>query len=144
MNYIGEYNHTLDAKGRVIVPAKFRELLGEKFIVCKGIDRCLVVYAMNEWEKFVANLNQLSNLNKNARDLKRFFMAGASEVECDKQGRILLPETLRKYANLESNIIFSGMGDKAEIWSKESWDDVSTIDDMESIAETLDSMGISI
>jgi len=144
MNYIGEYNHTLDAKGRVIVPAKFRELLGESFIVCKGIDRCLVVYAMDEWEKFVENLNKLSNLNKNARDLKRFFMAGATEVECDRQGRILLPETLRKHANLESNIVFSGMGDKAEIWSKESWDAVSTIDDMESIAETLDSMGISI
>ncbi len=144
MLFMGEYNHTLDTKGRVIVPAKFRELLGETFVVTKGLDGCLYVYPNSEWESYVEKLNALPMAKKESRTFKRFFMSGAAEVECDKQGRILLPNSLREFAGLEKDIVFIGVGNRAEIWSTAAWEDTSDFNDVDSIAESLDELGISI
>ena len=98
---MGEYNHTIDAKGRLIVPAKFREVLGDEFVVTKGLDNCLFVYPNDEWQKFEEKLQTLPLTNKNARQFTRFFLAGAADVELDKQGRILIPSVLREFASLQ-------------------------------------------
>ena len=118
---MGEYNHTIDAKGRLIVPAKFREVLGDEFVVTKGLDNCLFVYPNDEWQKFEEKLQTLPLTNKNARQFARFFVAGATPCELDKQGRILLPATLREFAGLEKDVVLTGMLNRIEIWSKEKW-----------------------
>ena len=93
--FMGEYNHTIDAKGRLIIPAKFREPLGEEFVLTRGLDGCLYIYPMDEWEAFEEKLRALPLTNKDARAFSRFFVAGATTCELDKQGRILVPQTLR-------------------------------------------------
>ena len=98
---IGEYEHSLDSKGRMILPAKIREDLGEKFIITKGLDGCLFGFSESEWNNFEEKLKQLPLTNKNARDFVRFFLSGAVEAETDKQGRILIPANLREYADLD-------------------------------------------
>ena len=102
--FMGEYNHTIDAKGRLIIPSKFRELLGEEFVLTKGLDGCLSIYPMDEWEAFEMKLRALPLTNKNARTFSRFFVAGATTCELDKQGRILVPQTLREFAGLEKDV----------------------------------------
>ena len=116
---MGEYNHTIDAKGRVIVPSKFRETLGDEFVVTKGLDGCLFVYDNNEWAAFEEKLKSLPITNKDARQFVRFFLAGAASVEVDKQGRILLPGSLREFAELIKDVVLIGVGSRIEIWSKE-------------------------
>lgn len=140
--FMGEYNHSIDAKGRVIVPAKFREELGEEFVVTLGLDGCLFVYPDEEWQSFVGKLKELPG-NKEARQLQRYFMAGAATCEVDKQGRILLPAKLREQAALEKEIVFVGVVGKIEIWSKERWDTNNTYDNMDEIAEHMSDLGIS-
>lgn len=140
--FMGEYNHSIDAKGRVIVPAKFREELGEEFVVTLGLDGCLFVYPDNEWQSFVAKLKELPG-NKEARQLQRYFMAGAATCEVDKQGRILLPAKLREQAALEKEIVFVGVVGKIEIWSKERWDANNNYDNMDEVAEHMSDLGIS-
>lgn len=140
--FMGEYNHSIDAKGRIIVPAKFRELLGDVFVVTQGLDGCLFVYPDEEWEKFVKELRELPG-SKEARQLQRYFMAGAALVEVDKQGRILLPLKLREQAKLEKDIVFVGVLSKIEIWSKERWDANNNYDDMDAIAENMSKFGLS-
>ena len=144
--FMGEYNHTIDAKGRLIVPAKFREILGDNFIVTKGLDGCLFVYPNDEWQKFEEKLQTLPLTNKNARQFTRFFLAGAADVELDKQGRILIPSVLREFASLQKDVVFVGVGSRIEIWSKESWNDsISNYDDnMDEVAENMDSLGFTI
>ena len=119
--FMGEYNHTIDAKGRLIIPARFRELLGEEFILTKGLDGCLSIYPMDAWEAFETKLRALPLTNKNARTFTRFFVAGATNCELDKQGRILVPQTLREFAGLEKEVVLTGNLDRIEIWSKEKW-----------------------
>lgn len=119
---MGEYLHTFDAKGRLILPAKFREELGEVFIVTKGLDNCLFVYAKEEWAILEGKLKQLPLGKPEARAFVRFFFAGAAEVECDKQGRVLLPPNLRDYAKLDKEIIILGVSNRVEVWSKTVWD----------------------
>ena len=102
--FMSEYNHTLDTKGRLIIPAKFRETLGEEFVISKGMDGCLFVYAGDDWNAFEQKLTSLPLINKEARQFARFFLAGAATVEVDKQGRILLPAHLREFAGLEKEI----------------------------------------
>ena len=102
--FMGEYNHTIDAKGRLIIPSKFRELLGEEFVLTKGLDGCLSIYPMDEWNAFEEKLRALPLTNKNARTFTRFFVAGATNCELDKQGRILVPQTLREFAGLEKTL----------------------------------------
>ena len=101
--FMGEYNHIIDAKGRLIIPARFRELLGEEFILTKGLDGCLSIYPMDAWEAFETKLRALPLTNKNARTFTRFFVAGATNCELDRQGRILVPQTLREFAGLEKD-----------------------------------------
>ena len=142
--FYGEYNHTIDAKGRLIIPAKYREVLGDTFYVTKGLDGCLFVYDKNEWAAFEEKLKSLPITSKDARKFVRFFLAGATMAEVDKQGRILIPASLRKYAELEKEVMLLGVGNRVEIWNKEKWEDASTYDDMDEVAEHMDGLGLSI
>ena len=142
--FMGEYNHIIDAKGRLIIPARFRELLGEEFILTKGLDGCLSIYPMDAWEAFETKLRALPLTNKNARTFTRFFVAGATNCELDRQGRILVPQTLREFAGLEKEVVLTGNLDRIEIWSKEKWSENCNYDDMDRIAESMQDMGIII
>ena len=142
--FMGEYNHTVDPKGRLIVPAKFREQLGDEFVVTKGLDGCLFVFPKNEWELFEEKLRDLPLTQKNARKFVRFFVAGANLCELDKQGRILVPQTLREFAGLEKDVVLTGNLNRIEVWSKEKWSENCDYDDMDSIAEGMQDMGIII
>ena len=142
--FMGEYNHIIDAKGRLIIPARFRELLGEEFILTKGLDGCLSIYPMDAWEAFETKLRALPLTNKNARTFTRFFVAGATNCELERQGRILVPQTLREFAGLEKEVVLTGNLDRIEIWSKEKWSENCNYDDMDSIAESMQDMGIII
>ncbi len=141
--FMGEYNHTIDSKGRLIVPAKFRESLGEHFMVTKGLDGCLFAYDNTEWANFEQNLKSLPGTGK-ARKFLRFFLAGAATVEVDKQGRILIPAVLREFAGLEKDVVMAGVGSHVEIWNKEAWEAISNYDDMEEIAENMAELGFGI
>ena len=142
--FMGEYSHSIDTKGRLIIPAKFRELLGEEFVLTKGLDGCLSIYPMDEWNAFEEKLKALPLTNKNARTFSRFFVAGATVCELDKQGRILVPATLREFAGLEKDVVLTGSLNRIEIWSKAKWIENSNYDDMDSIAEGMQEMGIVI
>ena len=144
--FMGEYNHTIDPKGRLIIPAKFREALGDEFVVTKGLDGCLFVYANTEWNNFEEKLRTLPLTNKNARQFTRFFLAGAAACEVDKQGRILIPQVLREFAKLEKDVVLVGVASRIEIWSKEVWEEsISTYDtDMDEVAENMENLGFSI
>ena len=115
--FIGEYQHTIDPKGRVILPAKFREELGEKFVVTKGLDNCLFVYPNEEWKNLEQKLRTLPLTSKEARAFIRFFFAGAAECEVDKQGRILIPSNLREHAKLDKELVIIGVSTRVEIQS---------------------------
>ncbi len=142
--FMGEYNHTIDAKGRIIVPSKFREILGDEFVVTKGLDGCLFVYDNHEWAAFEEQLKALPITNKDARAFVRFFLAGAASVEVDKQGRILLPGSLREFASLQKDAVLIGVGSRIEIWSRERWEDVASFEDMDTVAEHMADLGLSI
>ena len=118
---MGEFHHNLDTKGRLILPAKIRENLGEKFIITKGIDKCLFVYPLNEWESIIQKYRELPN-TKEARDFMRFFLSGASECEFDRLGRINIAEPLLKYASLNRECVIIGVNERLEIWNKDLWD----------------------
>ena len=119
---MGKFQNSIDAKSRMIVPAKFREQLGYKCVLTMGIDRCLYIYPMAEWEKFMNKLSALPMSDANARAFIRHFYANAVESEIDKQGRITLPADLREYANIDKELVTIGNLDKIEVWSKEEWD----------------------
>lgn len=142
--FMGEYNHTVDAKGRVIIPAKFRESLGDNFVITKGLDGCLFVFARNEWTSFEEKLRTLPIANKDARKFARFFLAGAADIEVDKQGRALLPSTLREFAALEKDVVLVGVSSRVEIWSRERWEDSTAFDNMDEIAEHMADLGLGI
>ena len=137
---IGEYQHSIDPKGRVIVPSKFREDLGERFYVTKGMGKSLFVLSPKEWEKLQEQIMAMP-MSK-ARQLQLFFFAGAAEVEPDKQGRILLPQHLRDHAGLTKDIAFVGVSRRAEIWDAESWAAFNASLTQESIAEAMDELGL--
>ncbi len=140
----GEYSHSIDAKGRLIIPAKFRELLGDQFVVTKGFDGCLFVFAEEGWNKFEEKLQSLPMDKPEARILGRFFISGAIDAELDKQGRILLPANLLQHAGIEKEAVIAGVGNRAEIWSKEKWEKASTFDDINEIAAKMSEYGLSI
>jgi len=121
---IGEYEHSLDTKGRLIMPAKLRESIGEKFIVTKGLDGCLFAFSLSEWSNFEQKLRTLPISNKDARAFSRFFFAGAIECEIDKQGRFLISSNLREFANFIKDVVIVGMDSRIEIWSKENGNSV--------------------
>lgn len=118
---MGEYEHTADVKGRLFLPAKFREELGEKFVATKGLEECIFVYPLHEWTQLEAKLKQLPLAKAEARAFVRFFFAGACELECDKQGRVLLPGKLREYAKLDREVAIIGVATRVEIWNKDAW-----------------------
>ena len=119
---IGEYNHNLDEKGRLIIPSKFREEMGEKIILTRGLDGCLFVYSLSNWENIVSRLNALPFTKKDARIFNRFFMSGATVCDFDKQGRINLPSPLISYANIEKECTIIGVNDRLEIWATDKFD----------------------
>ena len=137
--FIGEYHHTIDEKGRIIIPVKFREELGNNFIITRGIENCLFVYSKENWAKITDKLNSLPFTHKDARTFNRFFMSGATSVELDKQGRVNISKPLIDYANLIKDCVIIGTGDRLEVWSQESWESFfdSTKDSMSDIAENL-------
>jgi len=137
--FIGEYHHTIDEKGRIIIPAKFREELGNNFIITRGIENCLFVYSKENWAQITNKLNSLPFTKKDARTFNRFFMSGATDVELDKQGRVNISRPLIDYANLLKDCVIIGTGDRLEVWSQESWESFfdSTKDSMSDIAENL-------
>ena len=140
--FVGEFNHSIDAKGRVIIPAKLRDELGASFVVTMGLDGCLYAYPMNEWEKFLEKLEHLPG-SRDARTLQRMFMANAANVDMDKQGRALIPTGLREKAGLDKDIVFIGVLSKIEIWSKERLGDTSDDAGMEDIADRMSEYGLS-
>ena len=137
--FIGEYHHTIDDKGRIIIPAKFRDELGSNFVVTRGIESCLFVYPNKNWDQICEKLNSLPFTRKDARIFNRFFMSGATNVELDKQGRVNISKPLIDYANLLKDCVIIGTGDRLEVWSQESWESFfdSTKDSMSDIAENL-------
>ena len=141
---IGEYEHSLDAKGRLIMPAKIREDIGEKFIVTKGLDGCLFGFSQNEWNNFEEKLKTLPLTNKNARDFVRFFLSGATECEIDKQGRFLIASNLREYSSLEKEAVIIGVGTRIEIWNKDKWKTYNSEENIsaDEIAENMTMLGI--
>ncbi len=142
--FVGEYNHSIDSKGRITVPSKFRDMLGEHFTVTKGLDGCLWVFPGKEWEAFSQKLANLPIGKKEVRSFSRFFLAGACEAETDKMGRILLPQVLRDYAHLDSEAVVIGAGNRAEIWNKQAWEEISSFDDVDELAEKMGEYGLEI
>ncbi|WP_138202588.1 division/cell wall cluster transcriptional repressor MraZ [Haloimpatiens lingqiaonensis] len=141
--FIGEYQHALDSKNRMIVPSKLREGLGDKFVLTKGLDGCIYAYPMDEWAKLEEKLKGLPLTNKNARTFVRFFFSGANEVTPDKQGRVLIPQSLCEYGNIKKEIVSIGVATRIEIWSKENWDEYNNSNvDFDSIAEQMSELGI--
>lgn len=141
---IGEYQHTLDNKGRIIMPSKFREDLGDEFVITKGLDGCLFVYPKNEWKILEDKLKTLPLTNRDARAFVRFFFSGASECTLDKQGRVLIPANLREHSKLEKNAVIIGVATRLEIWSEEQWNNYTDDDNLsyDSIAEKMAELGI--
>ncbi len=139
-----EYLHTVDNKGRITLPAKFREELGDRFIITKGLDNCLFVYHKAEWAILENKLAKLPIAKPEVRAFVRFFFAGAAELDTDKQGRVLVPNNLREYAQLDKDVVIIGVSNRIEIWSSEQWtsynEKISPA--VTKIAETLADLGI--
>ena len=137
--FMGEYHHSIDDKKRLIVPAKFREQLGEQFIITRGIENCLFAYPIANWEKITQKLETLPFTKKDARQFVRFFLSGATMAEFDKQGRVNITAPLIDYAKIQKDCVIIGTGDRLEIWSSEAWDEFfnSAKDNMSDIAENL-------
>lgn len=137
--FIGEYHHNIDEKGRLIMPSKFRNDLGETFVITRGIDSCLFVYPKDAWNNITSKLNELSFTKKDVRSFQRFFLSAATICEFDKQGRINVTSPLADYADLTKECVIIGVNDRIEIWSKENFDKFldDNIDNVSDIAEHL-------
>lgn len=142
--FMGEYQHTLDSKGRIIVPAKFRDALGSQCVVTRGLDQCLFLYSQSEWSVMEEKLRQLPLTQRDARAFVRFFFSGATDLEFDKQGRIVLPAPLRDYAELTKEVVVIGVSTRVELWDKEVWERyVSGAESsLETISEKIADLGI--
>ncbi len=121
--FTGEYTQKMDTKGRTIVPAKFREELGTSVVVTRGLDGCLFAYSKEAWHTLEEKLSSLPFADRKVRDFNRFFLAGASELETDKLGRVLMPAVLRKFGNLDKEVVWVGVGDRLEIWNSDKWNE---------------------
>lgn len=141
--FIGEYNHTIDSKNRMIIPAKFREDLGPKFVLTKGLDGCLYAFPMDEWGILEEKLKKLPLTSKDARAFVRFFFSGANEIEVDKQGRSVIPQKLVEYAEINKDIVSIGISTKIEIWSIEKWNEYNNQNiDVVEISEKMSELGV--
>ena len=139
---IGEFEHSLDAKGRLIMPAKLKSAIGDRFIVTKGLDGCLFAFSQEEWKNFEEKLKALPLSNRNSREFTRFFLSGATECEIDKQGRFLIPSNLRVASNLEKEVIIIGVGTRIEIWDKATWEKCDKEISADDIAQNMADLGI--
>jgi len=136
--FIGEYQHAIDNKNRIIVPSKFRDELGDNFILTKGLDGCLYIYTLTEWKTLEGKLAKLPLTNRDARAFVRFFFSGANEINVDKQCRALIPQNLLEYASITKEIISIGVSTRIEIWSKEKWREYNESEiNMDEIAEKM-------
>lgn len=141
--FIGQYQHIIDGKGRVIMPARFRDRLGDTFIVTRGLDRCLFIYTLDEWQRLASNLESLQFTRRDHRTFTRLFFSGAAEVQLDSQGRFLVPPHLRDYAGLEKELVIIGVSSRIEVWGVETWE-VYTEDaaiSFEDVAEKIEGLG---
>lgn len=141
--FLGEHRHALDDKGRVTIPARLREDLGDRFVVTKGLDHALFLYDLSQWDRLVAGINLLPFTQADARAFARLFLAGATEVEVDRQGRILLAPALRAHARLERDTVILGVGHRVEIWATETWEAYQSQAEttFESLAEKFEGLG---
>ena len=139
---IGEFEHSLDTKGRLIMPSKLREDIGDKFIITKGLDGCLFAFSIDEWKNFEQKLRSLPISNKDARAFSRFFFAGAIDCEIDKQGRFLISSNLREFASLTKDVVIVGMDSRIEIWSKDKWQQCDSDISADEIASKMEMLGI--
>ncbi|MEX0689846.1 MAG: division/cell wall cluster transcriptional repressor MraZ [Candidatus Paceibacterota bacterium] len=141
---LGEYQHTLDSKGRIAVPSKFRTKLGDGAIITRGLDKCLFVFGMEEWSSLAKKLTSLPLSQSNSRAFSRLMLAGAVDVKLDVQGRVLIPEYLRNYADLKKQVVVAGLYSRFEIWDSSNWDKYKkkTEGSSEEIAEKLSELGI--
>ena len=135
--FMGEYNHTIDPKGRLIIPAKFRDALKENFVVTKGFEHCIAIYNEEEFNELISTYSKNVSMKRDARTYQRFFIGPAVQPEFDKQGRILIPAALREYGGIGKDVVLAGVGDRIEIWDKERWSEVNSIENIEEIAEGL-------
>lgn len=142
--FIGEYTHTIDEKGRLAVPKKFRKALEKGAVVTRGLDHCLFFYTKDEWLLLAEKLSQLPFAQANTRAFARLMLAGAMDVDVDKQGRIMVPEYLRDYAGIKKDVIVAGLYNRLEIWDKGEWDAYKTKTEKESneIAEQMGALGV--
>ncbi len=142
--FLGEFEHTIDDKGRLIIPAKYRGELAAGLVVTRGIDQCLFVYPVKEWDELAARISQLPLTQKNARTFTRLIFAGATDLVPDRQGRILLPPYLREYADIEDEAVIIGLNERLEIWNPQRWRDVKSQleEEADAIAEQLVDLGI--
>lgn len=142
--FMGEYQHSLDEKGRLIVPAKFREDLGEKFIITRGLDNCLFVYPLPQWKILEDKIKELPTSQADTRAFVRMFFSGAVEAEVDKQGRIVIPQHLREHSKIDRDVYVIGVSTKVEVWAKDTWENYSNRaqESYEGIAETIINIGI--
>jgi len=142
--FMGEHRHAVDDKGRLFIPARFRDGLGPRFVVTRGLDRCVFAYAPGVWERMQTRLEGLPFTQANARAFTRYFLSGAAEVEPDRQGRILLPQPLREYAGLEKDSVVIGVGDRVEIWAENLWTEyvANTSSQAEEVAEHLEGLNL--
>lgn len=142
--FYGEFQHTLDPKGRMIIPAAYREELKGKFMIAKGLEQCLFIFSMPQWNNLVDKLQTLPLSNTSARDFNRYFFSSAAECEMDGQSRILVPPGLRKYAELEKDISIIGVGSRVEVWDKTKWESYTQGENLspDNIANTFALLGI--
>ncbi|MFV0441292.1 MAG: division/cell wall cluster transcriptional repressor MraZ [Lachnospirales bacterium] len=141
--FLGEYNHNIDGKGRIIIPSKIRENLSETFVVTKGLDNCIFLYNIEDWEELTTKVKALPLTDASVRKFVRFFFGGASELSIDSQGRILLPTNLRDFANLKKEVVTVGVSNRAEIWAKDTFDKYSQDNEFDDdLAEKMASLGI--
>ena len=140
--FIGQYAHSIVAKGRLIIPAKFREELDDEARLTVGLDHCLFIFRGEDWKTLVQKLNAIPISNRNGRKFARFLMSNAFPCELDKQGRIVVPGVLRKYAGLEKDVILAGVGSRIEIWDGQTWAESINYDDMDEIAANMEELGI--
>ena len=137
--FMGEFHHSIDEKGRLIIPSKFRTELGESFVITRGLENCLFVYSLVEWNKITDKLRKLPFTKQNARNFNRFLLSGATITELDKQGRVNIPSTLADFASLDKDCVIIGVNDRLEIWSKSKWENFfsENSDKLSDIAEDL-------
>ncbi|OGH93226.1 MAG: cell division/cell wall cluster transcriptional repressor MraZ [Candidatus Magasanikbacteria bacterium RIFOXYD1_FULL_40_23] len=142
--FIGEYNHSLDDKGRMAIPVKFRRELQKGAVVTRGLDNCLFLYTKTEWEKLAEKLAALPISQSNSRAFSRLMLAGAMDVELDKQGRVILPEYLRQFSGIKKNLVIAGLYNRLEIWDQDLWNKYKNQTEAESgaIAEKMGELGV--